>query len=332
MTVFTFGDFEADDSKFELRRCGQTLRVQRIVLETIFFLVKSRGRAVSKADLLRGPWKGHKVGDAAVSRAVMLARRALDDSSGYWIATVHGVGYRFMAPVVESALPPAVYGRNANTVRSQDALVVDMDELQSSPSNTTRTFELTMLQRALAKSREGRGRLVLVKGGPGAGKTTLVEHFAKQCSAGGTLVAWGRAWSSASPLWHWLEVSRSCRALLERLTPEASDTLRRWAVLVDELERFSKSPSEHQGLLSVFDAVTHSLDQLSRALPLVVVLEGLQDADEFSLGLLEFLRQRLGQMPLLIIATSRPDRRARAGLIPIDERAPHVHVMDLPPG
>jgi hypothetical protein len=91
MTVFRFGDFEADDSKFELRRGGQAVRVQRIVLETILFLIKGQGRAVSKSDLLRGPWRGHQVSDAAVSRAVMLARRALDDSSGRVLSTVHGV-------------------------------------------------------------------------------------------------------------------------------------------------------------------------------------------------------------------------------------------------
>jgi len=331
MALFRFGDFEADEPKFELRRGGQALRVQRIVLETIFFLIRARGHTVSKADLLRGPWRGHKVTDGAVSRAIMLARRALDDPSGRWIATVHGVGYRFAAQVVESPVGAVLNGRNP-LPRSTDPHDSGLDDLPSSAQSTTQATELTNLSRALAKSREGRGRLVLVRGGRGVGKTALVEHFAKQCAARGTLVAWGRAWDSrsASPLWHWLEVARSCRALLEKLSPASDETLRHWTGLVSELENFSKSPGEPQRVLGVFDAVTHSLDQLSRTLPLVVVLEGLQDADELSLELLEFLRQRLGQMPLLTVATSRPDLLARGGFLPIDERALHVHVMDLP--
>lgn len=335
MALFRFGEFEADESTFELRRGGKTVPVQRIVLETIFFLIRSQGRAVSKSDLLRGPWRGHKVSDAAVSRAVMLARRALDDSSSRLIGTVHGVGYRFLAPVAQSSSELVQADHGVAHAFANRLFVAERDDLPSSTGSTTRLAELAALRRALEKSRQGRGRLVLVKGQPGVGKTALVEHFARRCSAQGTLVAWGRAWDSRSvpPLWHWLEVARSCCGFLERTAVVSSGAALRstFALLVGELEQFSKKSSESEELLRVFDAVTRCLDQLSRAQPLVVTLEGLQDADQGSLRLLDFLRQRLGQMPLLVIATARPPRCTEPDAAALDEAAPHVHVLELPP-
>jgi DNA-binding winged helix-turn-helix (wHTH) protein len=180
MTLFRFGEFEADDDRFELRRGGHAVRVQRIVLETIFFLIKSRGRAVTKADLLKGPWGGHKVSDAAVSRAVMLARRALDDSSGRVITTVHGVGYRFVTPVCEATDDAEGVEQESSVKLRVQAVVVEINELPSSVPHTAREVELGILQLALEKSHQGRGRLVLVKGEAGVGKTVLVEHSASR--------------------------------------------------------------------------------------------------------------------------------------------------------
>lgn len=330
MTLFRFGDFEADDCRFELRRSGRAVHVQRIVLETIFFLIKSDGRAVSKTDLLRGPWRGNKVSDAAVARAVMLARRALDDSSSRMIATVHGVGYRFLAAVAESPPDQRRDGRAVVSLTDR-ARALDLDKLRFPTPWTARPAELPMLHRALEESRRGRGWLVLVKGEAGAGKTALVEYFAEQCQAQGTLVAWGRAWDfrSAPPLWHWLEIVRSCGDSLAKCTRSEDEAMRRrWALLVGEFERLSKQ-SGGDSPLRLFDEVTRALDQLSHSRSLVLVLEGLQDADNVSLRLLDFVRQRLGQMPLLIVATSRPVPSRTLGHRALDEGAPHLHVVEL---
>jgi DNA-binding winged helix-turn-helix (wHTH) protein len=331
MTSFRFGEFEVDDSRFELRRGREAIRVQRIVLETILFLIQSRGRAVTKADLLRGPWRGHKVSDAAVSRAVMLARRALDDS-GRLIATVHGVGYRFLAPVVEVENDVDGEQESAVKLRVQD-VVLDMDELPSWVPRTPREAELGILQRALEKSHQGRGRLVLVKGEVGVGKTALVEHFAARCSTRRIAVVWGRAWDSrcAPPLWHWLEVVRACSVFLGPAdsASDASALRLECSSLVAELSQFSHAADPREEL-RVFDAATLFLEHFARSRPLAIILEGIQHADDESLRLLEFLRQRLRQMPLLVIATSRPCGLTRSGAAWMDEGAPHIHVVELP--
>lgn len=90
---------------FELRREGRTVPVQPRVLETIFYMVRSGGRLVTKHDLIAGPWRGQVVGDAAIAQAMMLARRALAGGAGAApaIVTVRGKGFRFTGPVARRA-------------------------------------------------------------------------------------------------------------------------------------------------------------------------------------------------------------------------------------
>lgn len=113
--IARFGSFEADEERFELRRRGQVVPVQRHVLETILFLAKSGGRLVTRRDLIDGPWQGTVVSDAAISQAIMHARRALEDPDhphGY-IVTVRGKGFRWSdgaAGPGERHDPPALRG------------------------------------------------------------------------------------------------------------------------------------------------------------------------------------------------------------------------------
>ena len=107
MAIFRFGDFEADEGRFELRRRGRSVRVQRLILETIFYFLRSRGKLITKRELARATRPGARVGDAAVSRTIMLARRALMDHACEVIVTVHGVGYRFNSDVREVETPDA---------------------------------------------------------------------------------------------------------------------------------------------------------------------------------------------------------------------------------
>jgi DNA-binding winged helix-turn-helix (wHTH) protein len=107
-----FGRFTADTERFELRRGGEVVPVQRRVLETILFLANSGGRLVTREDLLKGPWQGALVSDAALKHAIMHARRALFDAEQphSFIVTVRGKGYRFSAPGERHDAPPAASG------------------------------------------------------------------------------------------------------------------------------------------------------------------------------------------------------------------------------
>jgi hypothetical protein len=87
-----------DEASFEVRLRNQAIPLQPQVVELIAFLVRNEGRLVTKAELIRGPWRGTCVTESALHRAIMLARRALQQAGhGNLIATVRGRGFRLKA-------------------------------------------------------------------------------------------------------------------------------------------------------------------------------------------------------------------------------------------
>lgn len=105
----SFGDFELDEPRFELREGGQPVEIQPKVLDLVFYLVKNAERVVTKTELLDNVWPGVVVTEASLSQAVSAARRALGDdgSAQSFIRTVRGRGFRFTADVKELATDPS---------------------------------------------------------------------------------------------------------------------------------------------------------------------------------------------------------------------------------
>ncbi|WP_329049093.1 AAA family ATPase [Amycolatopsis sp. NBC_01488] len=56
-----------------------------------------------------------------------------------------------------------------------------------------RVREADLLAARLDEARSGRGRLVLITGEPGIGKTRLAQETVARAAAAGVPVAWGRA-------------------------------------------------------------------------------------------------------------------------------------------
>ncbi len=116
--AFRFGRFELHPDRRELLRDGEPVELQANVFDFIAYLLANRGRAVDKGELLDAVWPRQVVTEAALSRCVMKARRALEDEadSPQVILTVHGRGYRFIAAVEPVAdRRAAVRGGEAET-------------------------------------------------------------------------------------------------------------------------------------------------------------------------------------------------------------------------
>jgi class 3 adenylate cyclase len=178
-----------------------------------------------------------------------------------------------------------------------------------------RERELTQLLEAFDRALGGRGRLVLLAGEPGIGKSRLADAFSEIARSRGAAVAWGRCWEAggAPAYWPWTQALRSC------LREQGPEELRRQlgegaphvAQMVPDLQRVLPEIPTPPGLdpdaarFRVFDAVTSFLRNAAASRPLVVVVDDLHVADRPSLLFLEFLAAELGTASIVVVGAYR---------------------------
>lgn len=108
--IYEFDGHQLDTVRFELRRAGELVAVEPQVFEVLRHLVVHRERVVDKRELLDEVWGTRFVTESALTSRIKAARRAIGDdgTTQRLIRTVHGRGYRFVAPVDErDDAPPA---------------------------------------------------------------------------------------------------------------------------------------------------------------------------------------------------------------------------------
>ncbi len=185
-----------------------------------------------------------------------------------------------------------------------------------------RDRELAELAAALQDAIEGRGRVCLITGEPGIGKTALADKLSEDAVERGTRVVWGRCWEGegAPPYWPWTQIIRAIADQIddETLRSIASSGAAQIALLVPDLAaRLGVSPSpvaieSDARRFYVFEAVARYLKNASAAQPLVLVLDDLHAADRPSLLLLRFLAGDVRATRMLIVATARDVEAARS--------------------
>ena len=183
-----------------------------------------------------------------------------------------------------------------------------------------RERELAELHAALDDANAGRGRLVVLSGEPGIGKTRLAEEIARESATRGMRAVWGRSWEGggAPAYWPWVQILRSLLVDPNRprirgpvVTPEVGQ-------LVPELasEVLGQPESDpKQALFRLFDAVTTALKDAARSQTLVLILDDLHEADSSSLEMLKFIVRALPESHLLIIGTCRDAEVRRSPML-----------------
>ena len=98
-----FGPFRMDRVEGRLWRQTAPIRMSRKAQALLTCLAEHAGQLVTKEALLTAVWPRAVVVEAVLTTAVREVRRALDDRRDQpaFVQTVHGRGYRFIAPVVE---------------------------------------------------------------------------------------------------------------------------------------------------------------------------------------------------------------------------------------
>ena len=107
---YAFGPFSFDPAAGELRREGAVVpAVGRRGVALLEALLGAAGAPVSKDALLAQAWPGQLVEEANLSVQIAALRKVLGraDNGASWIATVPGIGYRFLRTAPGVASSPA---------------------------------------------------------------------------------------------------------------------------------------------------------------------------------------------------------------------------------
>ncbi len=179
-----------------------------------------------------------------------------------------------------------------------------------------RDREVAELVAGLEDATEGRGRLFLIAGEPGIGKTWLAERVAEQATSRGMRVVWGRCWEGggAPPFWPWTQAIGSLaedhdeHTVAEWLGAGAAHVAHIVPVLAERVGIRGlpvAAPESEAARFYQFEASTRFLRHAAAAQPLLVVLEDLHAADDASLLLLQFLARQLRGARLLVVGTYR---------------------------
>ena len=192
----------------------------------------------------------------------------------------------------------------------------------SSPELIGRAAELSSLGAALDDARAGQGRVVLVEGDAGLGKTRLVEHFTSQASGIRVLAGGGIPLAADVPYAPVIEVFRA----LAVLYPPAGEGL---------LPRDQAVGAGPPGPARLLSLAAEALRAVAEQLPVVVVVEDLHWADASTRGLVSYLARVLRRDRVLLLATVRAEEldpaRPVAELVGELARAPHAERLVLRP-
>jgi DNA-binding winged helix-turn-helix (wHTH) protein/predicted ATPase len=306
-----FGPFRLD-LRDERLWCGpEALPLSPKTFAVLRCLVTQAGQLVTKEALLEAVWPATVVSESILTVAIRTLRRVLGDQARTprFIETVHGRGYRFIAPV--SATMPAEQPMMERPRRSLPPTV------SRPPLFVGREAELAQLAQWWARVQQGERQVGMIVGEPGIGKTALVEAFVAQVRA--TEDVWvghgqcvdhygaGEAYLPVLEALGRLGRGPEGAPLVAVLRQYAPSWLVHLPALLssedqERLERLASSITPARMLRELAE----TLEVLTATRPLVLVLEDLHWSDRATLEWLAYVVRRRDPARLLLLGTYRP--------------------------
>jgi len=162
-----------------------------------------------------------------------------------------------------------------------------------------RTLEQLFLREELAAVLAGRGRLVLIGGEAGIGKTSLARDLVPEAVARGARVLTGACYdlTNTPPYGPWIDLFDACAHDRDLPPPPAAFADGRLAHVPDQA--------------ALFAGVRGFFAELATTRPALLVLEDLHWSDPASLELLRHIAPRLRHWPILLLVTYRGDELTR---------------------
>src|ERR1700719_3711334 len=301
--LLQFEDFVLNRGACELRRGAVVVPLQRIPLELLCLLVERRGQLVTREEILERVWgKGVFVdSENSINTAVRKVRRALSDDpdAPRFVATVPARGYRFVAEI----RTPKIASTEQFRARPPGGMV-------------GRERELALLLSGLDDAASRRGRLVLISGEPGVGKTRMADEVAAAADVKRMAIMVGHCSEHDEavaylPFVEILEdfIDRASnqdvlRAALGDQGPELARLIPKLKNIIPELPPPLDLPPA-QARRHLFNCFCDFIARIASQQPTLMILEDLHWADDSTLSLLHHLTQRLHDLPLMVIGTYR---------------------------
>jgi len=166
----------------------------------------------------------------------------------------------------------------------------------------------------------GRGRVVLVEGEPGIGKSSLVRVAAAHAEAVGCHVLWGAGdeLSQAFPL----------LPLLDAVNAGIPDAGARHAAIMQMLRGDGALGNRVDHVAAAAEQVLALVDEVCAAAPVMLVVDDLQWADPATVMTWRQLARSVHQLPLLLVGVSRPVPR-RTDLVTLRRAVEPAGVLRL---
>ena len=198
-----------------------------------------------------------------------------------------------------------------------------MDPLLGTPISCPvligRHAELTALHLLIERAKSRKGRMVLLSGEAGIGKSRLATEAKTYAAAQGFMLLEGQCFPADrscpyAPLLDLLRshfASQSISEIATALQPFA----REFAQLVPDLVPPQTdaaplpplAPSPEQEKRRLFEALTRWVTGLANKQPVLLIIEDVHWSDETSLDLLHYLARRCAASPMLVVLTYRSD-------------------------
>ena len=181
-----------------------------------------------------------------------------------------------------------------------------------------RRSELTRMRSHVDAAMAGSGRVIMIAGEPGIGKTRTASELEAYAEERGYQVLWGRCYEEAGapPYWTWVQPIRSyvegvdsgrLREEMREGAIEISDIVPEIRGLVPEDVDGRLGEGPEQARFRLFDSVSSFFLRASTHQPLLIVLDNLHWAHPSSLLLLNFLANSIVDQRILIVGTYRDE-------------------------
>ena len=187
--------------------------------------------------------------------------------------------------------------RTTTPVNSSDWPSATIRRLQ--PLVVGRAREQDVLRDELATALGGRGRLVLVGGEAGIGKTTLARDLAETTIGQSVFVLTGHCYdlTNTPPYGPWLDLFAGYRREPTRPAPPTAFSSGKLEAITDQV--------------ALYTEVRQFFAALRSARPILILLEDLHWADPASIELLRHISSHLRHWPILLLVTYRLDELTR---------------------